>query len=215
LKMLEGTVANIPPQGGRKHPEQQYIQMDTTHILFICGGTFTGLDDIIRKRLGRQMIGFGSEDKSRENGEDIGNVLQQVEPHDLVEFGMIPELIGRLPVVTALDALDEEAMIRILTEPRNAICRQYKRFFELEETHLEFAEDGLVEIARKALSRDVGARALRAVVESVMLELMYDLPDHKEDGATYEITGELVRGDVETTLFSARKGDEEKKKESA
>ncbi len=210
LKMLEGTVANIPPQGGRKHPEQQYIQMDTSHILFICGGTFTGLDDVIRKRLGRQMIGFGSEDESRQTPEEETNVLTQVEPHDLVEFGMIPELIGRLPVLTALEKLDEEAMVRILTEPKNAICRQYKRFFEMEDTTLEFTEDGLLEIARKALKRDVGARALRAVVEKVMVELMYELPDHKEEGAVYEMTGEMVLGDVEPSLFSAKRVGSEK-----
>ncbi len=215
LKMLEGTVANIPPQGGRKHPEQQYIQMDTSHILFICGGTFTGLDDIIRKRLGRQMIGFGSESESQhadQNGKKKEeNVLMQVEPHDMVEFGMIPELIGRLPVLTALDHLDETAMVRILTEPKNAICRQYKRFFEMEDATLNFTEDALSEIAKKALSREVGARALRAVVENLMLGLMYDLPEHKEEGGIYEITGEMVRGDAEATLFTALKV----KKESA
>jgi ATP-dependent Clp protease ATP-binding subunit ClpX len=207
LKMLEGTVANIPPQGGRKHPEQQYIQMDTSHILFICGGTFTGLEELIKKRLGRQLIGFGSEDAIRVAADGDGgkaHVLSQVEPHDLVEFGMIPELIGRLPVVAALETLGEEAMVRILTEPRNAIVRQYKRFFEMEDTELTFETDALMEIARKALSRKVGARALRAVVEELMLDLMYELPEHKEEGSRYVITPEMVTGESEATLFSAK-----------
>ena len=210
LKMLEGTVANIPPQGGRKHPEQQYIQMDTSHILFICGGTFVGLEDIIKKRLGRKLIGFGSE-QDDETPAEHGSNLAQVQPDDLVQFGMIPEMIGRLPCITALEPLDEAAMVRILTEPRNALVRQYKRLFEMEETALEFTDEALGAIARKAMTRDVGARALRGVVEDLMLDVMYDLPDHKESGAVYEVTAEMVEADAGVSLFAARK----EKKQSA
>ena len=211
LKLLEGTVANIPPQGGRKHPEQQYIQMDTTHILFICGGSFTGLEDIIKKRLGRQLIGFGHEQEHEESPTEHSDIVAQVQPEDLVHFGMIPELVGRLPCVRSLHELDEGAMIRILTEPRNALLRQYEQLFRMEATTLQFTDEALRAIAHKALGRNVGARALRSVVEELMLDLMYDLPDHKEEGATYEITEKMVSGEVEPTLFTARKV----KKESA
>ncbi len=211
LKMIEGTVANIPPQGGRKHPEQQYIQLDTSHILFICGGTFTGLEDIIKKRLGRQLIGFGSEDKPVETPAEHDSILAQVQPDDLVHYGMIPEFIGRLPCITTLQELDKDAMVRILTEPRNALIKQYQKFFQIENTNLEFAEDALDAIASKALKRDVGARALRSVIEELMLDLMYELPENKEEGATYQLTGEMVEGEVDPTLFTAFKV----KKESA
>ncbi len=211
LKMLEGTVANIPPQGGRKHPEQRYIQMDTTHILFICGGSFSGLEDIIKKRLGRSMIGFANEQEHRETPAEHSEVLAKVQPEDLVHYGMIPELIGRLPCVRTLEGLDEEAMIQILTEPKNALMRQYEQLFRLENTSLEFTEGALHAVARKALKRDVGARALRSVVEDIMLELMYELPEHKEDGATYVITESMVEGDTHPTLEAAKA----KKKESA
>jgi len=211
LKMLEGTVSNIPPQGGRKHPEQQYIQMDTTHILFICGGTFVGLEDIIKKRLGRQLIGFGSETDFEEAG-GLAHILSQVQPEDLIQFGMIPEFIGRLPAVTALDKLDEKAMVQILTEPRNALVRQYKKLFQMEGCELEFANGSLEAIARKAMRRDVGARALRAVVEELMLELMYELPEQKEEGALYEISAEMIEARVRPTLYQALK---RRKKESA
>ncbi|MHC4984910.1 MAG: ATP-dependent Clp protease ATP-binding subunit ClpX [Planctomycetota bacterium] len=205
LKMLEGTVANIPPQGGRKHPEQQYIQMDTKHILFICGGTFTGLEDIIKKRLGRQLIGFATENETDETPSQHSEVLAQVQPEDLVHFGMIPELIGRLPCVRSLNELDEEAMVRILTEPRNSLVRQYEQLFQMENTTLHFTEGSLRAISRRALERDVGARALRSVIEDVMLNLMYELPEHKEEGAVYELTAEMINGEVEPTLFSAKK----------
>ena len=211
LKMLEGTVANIPPQGGRKHPEQQYIQMDTKHILFICGGTFTGLEDIIKKRLGRQLIGFNSEEGAEETPSQHSEVLAQVQPDDLVHYGMIPEMVGRLPSITSLAQLDEEAMVRILTEPKNALIRQYTQLFQMEETTLEMADDALKAIASKALQRDVGARALRSVMEEMMLDLMYELPEHKEEGAVYRITREMVEGSDKPSLFTARK----RKKESA
>jgi len=211
LKIIEGTVANIPPQGGRKHPEQQYIQMDTAHILFICGGTFSGLEEIIKKRLGRQMIGFISEESRDETAEEHTRILQQVQPDDLIQFGMIPEFVGRLPATTALGPLSEDAMIRILTEPRNALVKQFQQFFRMENTYLEFTREALAAIAAKAMERDVGARALRAVVEEIMLDLMYDLPDKKEHGATYEVTANMVTGQVVPKLFAAKRA----KKESA
>lgn len=203
LKMLEGTVANIPPQGGRKHPEQQYIQMDTTQILFICGGTFNGLDDIIKKRLGRRMIGFGAEQvQEDENTGQEENILQKVAPQDLVHFGMIPELVGRLPVITALSSLDEKALVKILTEPKNALVKQYIKFFELENAEVEFTDDALLVIAEKALKRDTGARALRGVLEDFMLELMFDLPDQKP-GGKYTIDQDVV--ERKTTIFNTKK----------
>ena len=185
LKMLEGTVSNIPPQGGRKHPEQQYIQMDTAQILFICGGTFVGLDDIIRHRLGKKAIGFAGETEAEDTTAEEALILEQVQPDDLVQFGLIPELIGRLPVITTLAPLDEDIMVRILTEPKNAIVKQYGHLFKLENATLEFAEEALSTIAREAMKRDVGARALRGVVEDLMLELMYELPEAKEQDVTY------------------------------
>ncbi len=194
LKMLEGTVSNIPPQGGRKHPEQQYIQMDTSNILFICGGTFVGLDKIIRKRLGRKKIGFGLEDRDTDNVTDLGQVLEQVTPDDLIEFGIIPEFVGRLPVICPLKPLSVQAMVRILTEPKNAIVRQYAKLFELEKAKLEFSPEALEEIARRALLRDTGARALRSVTEEVMLEYMYELPEMKP-GTTYSVTPEVIGGE--------------------
>ncbi len=212
LKMLEGTVANIPPQGGRKHPEQQYIQLNTSHILFICGGTFTGLEDIIKKRLGRQLIGFSSEKEADETAAAHTEVLSQVQPEDLVHFGMIPELIGRLPCLTSLGPLDQEAMVRILTEPRSAIIRQYQHFFRMENAELEFTDEALQVIAEKAIARDVGARALRAVVEELMLDLMYELPEHpNREGQVFEMTAEMVEDTSKANLFSAHKV----KKESA
>jgi ATP-dependent Clp protease ATP-binding subunit ClpX len=194
LKMLEGTIANIPPQGGRKHPEQSYIQMDTTQILFICGGTFVGLENIIKKRLGRKMIGFGSElsGKTDEKAE-YSDILRQVVAEDIIEFGMIPEIVGRLPVVATLGALDETALIDILTKPRNALCKQYQRFFEMEDAELGFTDDALRALAQKALKRDTGARALRAITEELMVDLMYQLPEEPKP-ARYVITRDIVEG---------------------
>ena len=193
LKMLEGTIANIPPQGGRKHPEQQYIQMDTTHILFICGGTFVGLEDIIRKRLGKRMIGFGSEASALETAADRANILGQVQPEDLVEFGMIPEFVGRLPLIATLEPLDVKTLISILTEPKNAIVKQYRKIFNMEHSDLEFTPGALELIAERALKRDTGARALRAVCEEIMLELMYKLPDQQQ-GGKYIVNEDVVEG---------------------
>ncbi len=202
LKMLEGTISNIPPQGGRKHPEQSYIQMDTTNILFICGGTFVGLDNIVRKRLGRKMIGFGSElaGKSDEKA-DLTDVLEQVIPEDIIEFGMIPEMVGRLPVIASLGALDVDALVDILTKPKNALCKQYQRFFEMDNAELEFTDDALRALASKALKRDTGARALRSITEEMMMDLMYQLPEEPKP-STYVITRDIVEG--KTTLVAAR-----------
>ena len=194
LKMLEGTVANIPPQGGRKHPEQQYIQMDTTHILFICGGTFVGLDEIIRKRLGKQQIGFLSETSGRiDDQKERIKTLRQVQPEDLVEFGMIPEFVGRLPLIAPLDPLDIETLVSILTEPKNAIVRQYQRLFKMDGKDISFTQDALINIAKRAVKRDTGARGLRAVCEEIMMDIMYRLPDQPA-GSKYVIDGEVVDG---------------------
>src|SRR5882724_295374 len=193
LKMLEGTISNIPPQGGRKHPEQQYIQMDTSQILFICGGTFVGLEDIIRKRLGKRQIGFGSENSPVESARDRANTLAQVQPEDLVEFGMIPEFVGRLPISATLEPLDVRTLINILTEPKNALVKQYQKFFRMEGSEVEFTAGALEHIAARALKRDTGARALRAVCEEIMLDLMYRLPDQQQ-GGKYAINEAIVEG---------------------
>lgn len=196
LKMLEGTVANIPPQGGRKHPEQQYIQMDTSQILFICAGTFSGLEDIIKRRIGRKAIGFASENVAEDTASERSELLHQVAPEDLVEYGMIPEFVGRLPAVATLGPLDEAALVKVLTEPKNALCKQYAKLFELAGSKLEFTAEALHEIAREALKRDTGARALRGVLETLMLEIMFHLPEPDRKGR-YVINDAIVRGEEE------------------
>jgi ATP-dependent Clp protease ATP-binding subunit ClpX len=176
LKLIEGTVASVPPQGGRKHPNQEFVQVDTTNILFVCGGAFDGLDRIIRARSEKGGIGFGAEVRSKDNRKDIGLVLKEVEPEDLIKYGLIPEFVGRLPVVATLDELDEVALIQILTEPKNALLKQYQKMFSMEGVELEVRPDALKAVATKALARRTGARGLRSILEHALLDTMFDLP---------------------------------------
>jgi ATP-dependent Clp protease ATP-binding subunit ClpX len=193
LKLLEGTVANVPPQGGRKHPEQQYLQVDTSNILFICGGTFVGLEEIVGKRLGRKMIGFGRGSEAQQDRElERNELVAQVTPEDLERYGMIPELIGRLPIIATLDQLSIADLARILREPKDALTKQYQVLFHLDGAKLEFTESAIHAIAELAKARGTGARALRSIMENLMLEVMYELPE-REPGQTYAITDKIVR----------------------
>lgn len=198
LKLMEGTVAAVPPQGGRKHPQQEFLQVDTSNILFICGGAFAGVEKVIAQRGKGSGIGFGADVRSAEV-DNVGETLKDLQPEDLVKFGLIPEFIGRLPVIATLENLDEEALIRILTEPKNALIKQYQKLFEMEEVELKFTEDAMSAIADKAIERKTGARGLRAILETLLLELMYDIPG-RDDVSDVVINGDVVRGEAEPVL---------------
>ena len=203
LKIMEGTVASVPPQGGRKHPQQEFLQVDTTNILFVVGGAFAGLDKVIASRGDESSIGFGGTVKEVDK-RGVGDILQGVEPEDLTRFGLIPEFVGRLPVIATLTDLDESALITILTEPRNALVKQYQTLFEMEDVKLTFAEDALKSIAKKALARKTGARGLRSIMEGILLDSMFDLPTY-EDVQEVVINAEVVEGNAEPLLVHAKK----------
>ncbi|HQQ62648.1 MAG TPA: ATP-dependent Clp protease ATP-binding subunit ClpX [Pseudomonadales bacterium] len=199
LKLIEGTVASVPPQGGRKHPQQEFLQVDTRNILFICGGAFAGLDKVIRDRSEKGGIGFSAEVKSKDNGKNIGQALKELEPEDLVRYGLIPEFVGRLPIIATLEELDEEALISILTEPRNALTKQYSKLFEMENVEIDFREDALRAVAKKAMERKTGARGLRSILENVLLDTMYRVPS-EPNVRKVVIDEAVIKGDSEPLL---------------
>jgi ATP-dependent Clp protease ATP-binding subunit ClpX len=200
LKLIEGTVASVPPQGGRKHPQQEFLQVDTANILFICGGAFAGLDKVIRDRSEKSGIGFGAEVKGEEDRKNIGETLRSVEPEDLIRYGLIPEFVGRLPVIATLEELDIDALMQILTEPRNSLTKQYMKLFEMEGVEVDFRDDALRAVARKAMERKTGARGLRSILESVLLETMYHLPSM--DSVTKVVIDEsVIEGESEPMLI--------------
>ncbi|HHQ43212.1 MAG TPA: ATP-dependent Clp protease ATP-binding subunit ClpX [Chromatiales bacterium] len=200
LKLIEGTVASVPPQGGRKHPQQEFLQVDTTNILFICGGAFAGLEKIIQSRSEKSGIGFSAEVKSKDERRKVGEILADVEPEDLIRYGLIPEFVGRLPVIATLEELDEDALVRILTEPKNAVTKQYQRLFEMEGVELEFRDDALRAVARKAMERKTGARGLRTILENVLLDTMYELPS-LEGVSKVVIDEAVIRGESRPYLI--------------
>jgi ATP-dependent Clp protease ATP-binding subunit ClpX len=199
LKLIEGTVASVPPQGGRKHPQQEFLQVDTSNILFICGGAFAGLDKVIRDRSEKGGIGFSAEVKSKDESKNVGEVLRDLEPEDLVRYGLIPEFVGRLPVIATLEELDSEALVQILTEPKNSLTKQYSKLLEMEGVEVDFRDDGLRAIAEKAMERKTGARGLRSILESVLLDSMYNIPS-RDDVSKVVIDESVIKGDSEPLL---------------
>ncbi|WP_419834956.1 ATP-dependent Clp protease ATP-binding subunit ClpX [Endozoicomonas atrinae] len=200
LKLIEGTVASVPPQGGRKHPQQEFLQVDTSNILFICGGAFAGLDKVIRGRTDKSGIGFSAEVSSKDDKKDLGETFKEVEPEDLVKFGLIPEFVGRLPVIATLEELDEEALVRILVEPKNALTKQYSKLFDMEEVEVDFRQDALRAFAKKAMERKTGARGLRSILEAVLLDSMYEIPSDKSISKVV-IDASVINGDSEPLLI--------------
>ncbi len=199
LKLIEGTIASVPPQGGRKHPQQEFLQVDTSNILFICGGAFAGLEKVIRNRSEKGGIGFGAEVKSKDDKRNVGELLSQLEPEDLVHYGLIPEFVGRLPIIATLEELDVEALVQILTEPKNSLTKQYSKLFEMEGVEVDFREDGLRAIAEKGMERKTGARGLRSILEGVLLDSMYNIPS-LDDVSKVVIDESVIRGDSEPLL---------------
>jgi ATP-dependent Clp protease ATP-binding subunit ClpX len=200
LKLIEGTIASIPPQGGRKHPQQEFLQVDTSKILFICGGAFAGLDKVIKNRSNKGGIGFGAQVKSQDEDKQVSDVLRTVEPEDLIQYGLIPEFVGRLPVVATLNELDEDALVQILTEPRNSLTKQYQKLFEMEGAEIEFRDDALHAIAHKAMVRKTGARGLRSIIENVLLDTMFELPS-SENVSKVVIDENVINGENDPILI--------------
>ena len=212
LKLIEGTVASIPPQGGRKHPQQEFIQIDTSNILFICGGAFSGIDEVIKHRTDKSGIGFGAAVKDTQTS--VASIVETLEPEDLVKFGLIPEFVGRLPVISTLHELDEEALVRILQEPKNALVNQYKYLFDIDEVELDFRTEALLEIAKKALQRKTGARGLRSILENALLKTMFDLPSQNDIEEVIIDTG-VIKGDSEPIIVHSKNKTKQEKTSAA